>query len=124
MTKLNRRLVEAGSDVIAVGAHPGVTKTDIIQKVEDKGILSNIFTILIGVMGQPVEHGAWPLLMAATDNEINRDCYYVPSKAMLLSEFSEPPISNGKKSKGATNGDGANKLWEESEKLCDFKYSF
>ncbi len=122
--ELNRRLVEAGSDVIAVGTHPGFAKTDIVQKIEDKRIMNHVFSLLMAVMGQPGEHGAWPLLMAVTHDEINRDCYYAPSKGMFLSEFSGPPIPDGKKSEGATNAEEAKKLWEESEKLCDFTYSF
>lgn len=122
--ELNRRLIEVDSNVIAVGAHPGVSNTSIVQSVENQGIENYMFRALMSVFGQSGKDGAWPLLMAVTDDKINRDCYYAPAKGMFLAESWGHPIPNGKKSEAVKNVDLAKELWEESEKLCDFKYSF
>lgn len=97
--ELNRRLVEKNSSIIAVAAHPGLSLTEFGTKV-GTGIQQKLMMYILKTMGQPVAHGAWPLLMAATDSEISRDCYYAPSKALFaIKEFCGPPKRNGGKTK-------------------------
>ena len=123
--ELNRRLTEVDSEVIAVGCHPGLAKTEIIEKLENPPFILKLFKFGISIWGQTAAEGAWPLVRAATDENINRDMYFAPAKGFLIDgEIYGPPISNGKKSESVSNEDVAKKMWEESERLCDFKYSF
>ncbi len=122
--ELNRRLAEVESGVIAVGAHPGFAKSSILEKIENPGLWHQVYKVLMSFMAQPTANGAWPLLMAATDSEIDRDCYYAPSKWRMMHEVVGVSMRNGRKSVHVKNVEEAKKMWEESEKLCDFKYSF
>ena len=123
--ELNRRLSQVDSEVIAVGCHPGVANTDIVDKIENPPFIVKIFKFAISMLGQTAAEGAWPLIRAATEENINRNMYFAPAKGVLmLGEMYGPPISNGKKSDSVSNEDLAKKMWEESERLCDYKYSF
>ncbi len=122
--ELNRRLAEVDSSVVAVGAHPGFAKTSILEKIENPGLFIQLAKLSMALIGQPAANGAWPLLMAATDGDIARDCYYAPSKWRVKREMVGVPVRNGRKNVHVKNVESAKELWEESEKLCDFKYSF
>jgi len=120
---LNRLILEKSSSVIAVSAHPGASKTAILSKPAPRSIMKTLFSFIENTWGQPVAHGAWPLLMAATDPEITRGCYYAPSKdSWIIREFSGPPVRNGKKGEGATDKEAAEKCWKESERITKFEF--
>lgn len=109
---------------MATGAHPGFTQTEFITKMDMPGFLNRIFTFAMCVLAQPTAHGAWPMLMAATDPEITRDCYYGPGKnSWFLREIGGPPIRNAKKGKALADREAAEKCWKESEKITKFKFS-
>lgn len=113
--ELNRLLVLRGSSVVAVGAHPGVTKTDIISKIEGSGIMITLFGMMVDRWRQAAADGAWSLLMAATDPEITRECYYGPSKdSWIVKEFWGPPMRNGAQGKAVLYREAAAKCWKES----------
>lgn len=121
--ELNRLLLEKGSSIVAVGAHPGCTNTDIVSKLEGGGVIMYLFGYMLKNYGQPTDHGAWPLLMAATDPEVTRDCYYAPSKdTWLISEFYGPPKRNGRKGKAVMDVEAAKECWKESERLTKFEF--
>jgi len=118
--ELNRRLPST-SQIIAVGAHPGVTRSQIWAKA-DGNWRKPLYEWAISSVGQPTAHGAWPLLMAAVDPEISRDCYYAPSKSFGYAEFYGPPTRNGLKIDAIRDEKQAKICWEESEKLTNFKF--
>jgi NAD(P)-dependent dehydrogenase (short-subunit alcohol dehydrogenase family) len=68
--ELDRRAKAAGSRVVSVAAHPGYAATNLtktgpsVNGLSLPGIGAHQITKIIG---QPASHGAWPLLMAATD---------------------------------------------------------
>jgi len=110
-------------NIVAVGAHPGCTNTDIVSKLEGGGVIMYLFGYMLKNYGQPTDHGAWPLLMAATDPEVTRDCYYAPSKdTWLISEFYGPPKRNGRKGKAVMDVEAAKECWKESERLTKFEF--
>ncbi len=121
--ELNRRLLEVESSVIGVGAHPGFAKSPILEKIENPGLLYQVSKVMMSLMAQPTANSAWPLLMAATDSEVDRDCYYAPSRWRVRHEMVGLPVRNGRKREHVKNVELGKKLWEESEK-CDFKYLF
>nr|WP_218880824.1 SDR family NAD(P)-dependent oxidoreductase [Kineosphaera limosa] len=63
--ELYRRLRAAGRDLTVQLAHPGWALTG-IQNVSASQRLNRVFTRVSGIMSQPAEVGALPILMAAT----------------------------------------------------------
>lgn len=62
---LHERLVAAYAPVDTVAAHPGGSRTDL--GTEGRGVSNLLTRIAVPVVAQSVEHGARPLLRAATD---------------------------------------------------------
>jgi NAD(P)-dependent dehydrogenase (short-subunit alcohol dehydrogenase family) len=64
--ELQRRLARTGSPVRAISAHPGVAKTSLISHAG--GFAGTMNKLVVGVIAQSAEHGAWPTLFAATQD--------------------------------------------------------
>jgi NAD(P)-dependent dehydrogenase (short-subunit alcohol dehydrogenase family) len=79
--ELDRRAKASGSTVVSVAAHPGYAATNLTKTGPSVGGLSlpgigmHQITRLVG---QPASHGAWPLLMAATDPTLTGGEYVGP----------------------------------------------
>ena len=79
--ELDRRAKAAGSKVVSVAAHPGYAATNLTKTGPSVGGMSlpgigmHQITRLVG---QPASHGAWPLLMAATDLSLTGGEYVGP----------------------------------------------
>jgi len=79
--ELDRRATAAGSAVVSVAAHPGYAATNLTKTGPSVGGLSlpGIGMHQISkIIGQPASHGAWPLLMAATDPTLTGGEYVGP----------------------------------------------
>ena len=69
--ELDRRLREAGSSVTALAAHPGYSGTHLVVNGQTGGLGGPFAAILHAAnraVSQSAAAGAWPLLMAATDD--------------------------------------------------------
>jgi len=69
--ELDRRLRRAGLPVSAMAAHPGFAGTHLVvngQLGTTQGRVSSILDAAVKAVSQPAEAGAWPTLMAATDD--------------------------------------------------------
>ncbi len=119
--ELNRRLVRTGSDVVAVATHPGMSNTPIMSKMPKLGLVGYVFKAAMA-LSQSAADGALPLLMAATDADVQRGNYYAPSRGLLVSETWGPPIPNGAKNPALADEELAKAVWEESEKLTEFRF--
>jgi NAD(P)-dependent dehydrogenase (short-subunit alcohol dehydrogenase family) len=79
--ELDRRAKAAGSGVVSVAAHPGYAATNLTKTGPSVGGLSLPgigMHQLTRLVGQPASHGAWPLLMAATDPSLTGGEYVGP----------------------------------------------
>ncbi|KAA1429392.1 oxidoreductase [Nocardioides antri] len=111
MSELQRRLSAAGSDVRAVGAHPGASSTNIT------GGSGHPVLTWIGYHGQrlvsmPAWRGALNTVYAAT-MDIPGDTYIGPHGRLELHGWPAP----ARRSKASQDADLARRLWEVSEKL-------
>jgi NAD(P)-dependent dehydrogenase (short-subunit alcohol dehydrogenase family) len=70
--ELQRRLTAAGSDTIAVAAHPGVTRTELYRH------LPAVIAPVLGLTMQSADMGVLPTLRAATDLGALGGQYYGP----------------------------------------------
>ncbi|MBF6150373.1 oxidoreductase [Nocardia nova] len=115
--ELQRRLAAAsGTHAIAVAAHPGTTKT---QLVRDAPISIRLQNRLLGSLRQGAAMGALPILRAATDPAVVGGQYFGPRG---LGELRGHPriVSSSATSRNALL---QRRLWEMSEDLTGVRYS-
>jgi NAD(P)-dependent dehydrogenase (short-subunit alcohol dehydrogenase family) len=115
-SELQRRLVEAGSDVRAVAAHPGYAATNLQSHTGSR--LQHV-GMWIGnkLVAQSDEQGAWPTLYAASQ-DIPGDSYVGPDG---FQEGRGHPTLVGR-SDAASDADVARRLWERSEELTGVSF--
>ncbi|CAL9591823.1 hypothetical protein SUDANB58_05251 [Streptomyces sp. enrichment culture] len=78
--ELERRLRAAGSPVVSVLAHPGLTRTNLTPRAwEHRGRLGRMAARLGLLVTQPVEQGALPQLHAATEPGVEGGQFFGPS---------------------------------------------
>jgi NAD(P)-dependent dehydrogenase (short-subunit alcohol dehydrogenase family) len=108
--ELQRRLAEAGSEVIAVAAHPGYARTNLQHHTES--VLHRGFMVIADLTGQSEEMGALPTLYAATQ-DIPGGSYVGPDG--FAEQRGHPHLVS--RSKAASDEETARRLWELSEQL-------
>jgi len=106
-----RRLTKAGTDTIAVIAHPGWTATNL----QRHSLFSRIFN---PILGQKPQEGAWPLEYAATSSDVNGGEYFGPRGFI---ELQGHPVKVKAKSL-AYDEEIARRLWHVSEKMTGVHY--
>jgi len=111
MSELQRRLAEAGSDVRAVGAHPGWAATN-LQSHSGNVIENALMVVGNRLLAQSGDMGALPTLYAATQ-DIPGDAYIGPDGPGEMRGY--PALAG--RSSAALDGDTARRLWTLSEEL-------
>ena len=106
--ELDVRLREAGSDVLALAAHPGVAGTNLFRGGIPNRLISPIVKL---TTGSPAD-GALPTLFAATQDLAGG--MYIGPDAGLTTKVTPVPASLFEK---ATDPEMASGLWELSEAL-------
>ncbi|MCW2831404.1 MAG: short-chain dehydrogenase [Aeromicrobium sp.] len=116
--ELDRRAKAAGLGVVSVAAHPGYAATNLTKS----GPTVNGFSLpglglhqITKILGQPASHGAWPLLMAATDPSLRGGEYVGPGG---LKGIRGRPTRVGMTA-AARDEDLADALWTASELATD-----
>jgi len=117
-SELQRRATAVDADLLAVAAHPGYAATSLSSglptvyrlgaKVSDR------------LFAQPDRMGALPQLYAATMPDVGPDDYWGPDGFMERRGW---PKRVGR-SRAASDGDAARRLWEASEKLTGITYTW
>jgi NAD(P)-dependent dehydrogenase (short-subunit alcohol dehydrogenase family) len=117
--ELDRRLRAAGSPVISVLAHPGLTRTNLTPRAwEHRGRLGRLIARGGLLATQSVERGALPQLLAATGLGVRGGQFFGPSgigeargrvgEARLGPEARDPEV--------------ARRLWTAAEELTGARY--
>jgi NAD(P)-dependent dehydrogenase (short-subunit alcohol dehydrogenase family) len=114
--ELQRRLVEAGSEVRAVAAHPGYAATNLQSRTES---LAQNTVMAVGnrLLAQSAEMGALPTLFAATQ-DIPGGSYVGPDG---IGEQRGHPTLVGR-SRAASDAETARALWARSEGLTGVRF--
>ncbi len=118
--ELDRRLREKDLPVRALAAHPGFAGTHLAangQYGRSSGGIASILDAGIRAVSQSAAAGAWPTLMAATD-DLPGNTFVGPSG---LQQMSGTPQVVGR-SKLARNDAAARRLWEIAEETVDLRY--
>ncbi len=115
--ELERKLVAAKKDTIAVAAHPGVAMTNLAHYLEEKWIVRFLLP-LVKNMAQDQAMGALPEIRASVDPEVKGASYYGPDGK---GERKGHPVLVTSNEASHSIQDAA-KLWEASEKLTGVKF--
>jgi NAD(P)-dependent dehydrogenase (short-subunit alcohol dehydrogenase family) len=117
--ELDKRAVEAGSRLVSMPVHPGVSVTNIVENGPgSKGPKMLILKLLAPVLMQPDAAGALPTLYAATSPEAKGGEYIGPDGFM---EMKGAPVVVQPKPQGKDQ-DVAKRLWTASEELTGVVY--
>lgn len=111
--ELQRRSEEGGWGIASMGAHPGISRTDMIYNGAGRSSIQGVIRTLFPFLFQPADQGALPALFAATSPLAKAGGYYGPSR---MSEMRGGP-AEAVVPKAAQNLDDASRLWELSERL-------
>ncbi len=118
--ELQRRSEAAGWRLSSMAAHPGISRTELIPNGSGKNSPAGIVRRLLGpVFFQPAAHGAWPSLYAAAAEEAVGGTYYGPSR---MNEMRGYP-TEARMAPQAQDVQAASRLWAESERLTNVKFS-
>jgi NAD(P)-dependent dehydrogenase (short-subunit alcohol dehydrogenase family) len=120
-SELQRRLVAAKVDAIAVAAHPGWSNTSLMMSGPMKGrgaFMKWLGQSVTNRMAQPASMGALNQLYAATSSDVEGNDYIGPKGK---NEQSGYPHKAGRSAAAKSTTD-AKRLWEESEKLTGVSY--
>ncbi len=115
--ELHRRLQRVGSPIVAVAAHPGISRTNLFSSPGDPW-RKQLGAKLFGWMLQPAEFGALPVLYAATAASVRGGDYFGPDSFFEMRGRPAPArIAAAAKDAGICR-----RLWEMSEQLTGVGY--
>ncbi len=89
--ELDRRARLAGSRLVSVAAHPGVSSTGFVAATGMPGLMARAATLAIGVLGQDAVRGARPGLYAASMPDVVGGQYWGPNG--LLEVRGDPALA-------------------------------
>lgn len=116
--ELDRRVRAAGWPLIAVGAHPGLSTTNLTSGMRGAAVL-DLMGGFFRVMGQSDVDGAKPILLAATGAQVHGGDYYGPDGP---GETRGNPVLVAP-APSVLDEDVAAKLWAMSEELTGVTYA-
>jgi NAD(P)-dependent dehydrogenase (short-subunit alcohol dehydrogenase family) len=117
--ELDRRLREAGADVLAVAAHPGYSATN-LQFAATPSRIERLGSVLLNrVVAQSADRGALPTLYAATA-EIPGNSFVGPDGIQEMR--GQPKVV--RPVRAARDEQNARRLWQVSEELTGVRYAF
>lgn len=116
--ELQRRSEAGGWGVASIAAHPGVSRTDLLNNGPGRWSVERIARSLLWFLFQPAAQGALPTLYAATAPEAKAGAYYGPDAlgetrgAPALAKV--PPL--------AEDRELSERLWTASEQLAGVRF--
>lgn len=116
--ELQRRSEAGNWGVTSIGAHPGVSRTELLNNGPGRRSAEGRIRALLWFLFQPVWQGALPTLFAATAPEAKGGAYYGPH---ALSETRGYPTL-AKVPPQATDAGVAERLWALSEELAGVRF--
>lgn len=116
--ELQRRSRAGGWGVESIGAHPGISRTDLLPNGAGARSIPGMLRRYMWFLFQPAAQGALPTLFAATSPQAEGGAYYGPDR------FSEtrgyPTVA--KVPAKALDQDTSARLWTESERLTGLAF--
>jgi NAD(P)-dependent dehydrogenase (short-subunit alcohol dehydrogenase family) len=117
--ELERRAKEAGSKLVSIPVHPGVSRTSIIENgMKPTGLKAAVIGLVSALVMQSDEAGALPTLYAATSPDAKGGEYIGPDGFMAIK--GSPTVEQPKPQ--ALDEATGKKLWTVSEELTGVVY--
>jgi NAD(P)-dependent dehydrogenase (short-subunit alcohol dehydrogenase family) len=117
--ELDRRLRSAGSPIVSVLAHPGITRTNLTPRAwEHRGRPGRVIARLGLLATQPVEQGTLPQLYAATAAGVRGGQFFGPAG---LGE-TRGRVTEARLSRDAADPAIGRRLWAAAERLAGISY--
>ena len=116
--ELQRRVQAAGKNVAVQVCHPGASRTNLLM---DTASTFNkvVWSVLAPIVAQSADKGSWPEVMCASDEEVESEKLYGPTKrAETVGPVGECPID-----KCVLDREMAAKLWTLSEQKTSLNWS-
>lgn len=111
--ELQRRSKQGGWGVTSIGAHPGISRTNLLHNGPGRRSIPGLARTLLWFLFQPADQGALSTLFAASSPDAEGGHYYGPAS---LGETRGAP-AEAAIPKQALNTDSAARLWNLSERL-------
>jgi len=114
--ELDRRARAAGLDLLSVAAHPGLSDTELTSNMmlsRGSALLAQVADFFTGLVAQSAEHGALPLLHAATAPDVTGGQFYGPDGFQQMR--GHPTLVRA--SKQANDPGTAARLWQLTAEL-------
>jgi NAD(P)-dependent dehydrogenase (short-subunit alcohol dehydrogenase family) len=122
MRELDRRVREAGLDLLSVAAHPGYAVTNLQSvgpRMARRRLTGAVMRIATSVVGQSAANGALPQLYAATAPGVEGGDYYGP-RGVGEQRGLPKKVST---SANARDDSAARRLWEQSALLTGVQFA-
>lgn len=116
--EFDRRLRNVGSTIRSVAAHPGYASTQLQGRTES--FQDVLLALGNRIIGQSPDHGALPIVYAATMPDVAGGDYYGPGG---LGEILGSPRKVGM-SRAARDGVTAERLWTKAEEITGVTFEF
>lgn len=118
--ELDRRLRAAGSSVLSVLAHPGVSRSNLTPRAwSDRGLTGRIIaSMYLRFMTQPAAQGSLPQLHAATAPDVHGGQFFGPGGR----NEQRGDVTEVRPSAEALDPQVGRRLWEASETLTGVTY--
>jgi len=118
--ELQRRLAAAGPSAVALAAHPGTSRTNLVRHLPGPARAGANAKLgpATSWFAQSAEMGALPTLRAATDPDAVGGQYYGPGGPFGFTGYPVVVASNARSRDVSVQG----RLWEESEKLTGVRF--
>lgn len=117
--ELQRRSAAAKWGLASIGAHPGVSRTDLLPNSVERTSVSGLARRWLWFLFQPAAQGALPTLFAATSPDAKAGAYYGPDRLNETRGYPAP----AKIPPQAEDAAVAARLWEVSERLTGVTFS-
>jgi NAD(P)-dependent dehydrogenase (short-subunit alcohol dehydrogenase family) len=121
--ELQRRLSATGATTIAVAAHPGAARTDLMRHSpwHFRVVISRRTRLLFSWLIQDGDAAALPILRAATDPRAHGGEYYGPDGWKEFTGRHPVPVRSTPRSH---DSELQQRLWRESQRLTGVSYDF
>lgn len=121
MRELQNRSDRHGWNITSLAAHPGYSRTDLIENGAGppRGLMALQVKIVTAIASQDAASGALPAIMAATVPEVEKRGYFGPARFMGV----KGPPTQVKLPSKALDDAAALRLWEVSERLTGVRFA-
>ena len=116
--ELLRRSEAGGWDVASLAAHPGISRTDLLQNAPGRWSATGMMRTFLWFLFQPASQGALPTLFAATSPQAKPGAYYGPDRMSEMRGY--PALS--KVPPQALDSTVAARLWRVAEELTGARF--